>query len=246
MKKKLSLLLAALFLAGSVQTAWANDDDALPPDQAQIETDADDDDADEHPLSLGHPGLWHMGHGPAMMPGRGGRMGGMQGRMGGRFEGRMGGPGRMMGRGGHRGDRAFGFFGMPMIRDLDLSADQKNQVVDAMVDVYRQRLLLQMQQDEAFQKLRKEYESGKPNRDVVVDLNRTLGELKGKLDTTGHDYVEKLQSVLTTDQQAKVKEHLEDIAKRFKERREGRRGGPDGRGPGGPKMMRGPGPRVVE
>lgn len=232
MQKRLSLVLAAVLMAFAVQTAWAEDedDDMTPEIVLQNDTDeAEDDDAVMHPLRLGHPGHWRgRGHGPAMMPG----MGGMGRRMG----GGMGMGGKM----GQGRDRAFGFFGMPMIRAIELTGDQKSQFIDAMVDVYRKRLTLRMEQDDLFQKLKNEHESEKPDHDTIVSLNRALGELKGRLDITGNEYFAKIQSILTPEQREKIKDNLDKLEKRMKD-------GRPGRGPkGGPKTMRGPGPRIME
>lgn len=245
MRKKLSLLLAALFMAASVQTASAldYDEDAPAPvislhseEEADAIDDADDDADATHPLSLGHPYHWRRGmmkgHGPQRMPGAN-MMPGMRMR---------GGPGHMR-----------GFGGMGMMRELDLTTAQKTQMIDAMVDNYRQRLTLRMEMADTMQKLRDEYESGNPNRDNIVSLNQKMGELKGKIEVLGHEYVEKVQSMLTPDQKEKIKGQMEKFEKRMKDGRRWGRGdrGPGfdrgpGKGPRGPKDMRGPGPRMMD
>lgn len=229
MQKKLALLLAVLFMAVSVQTVRANDDeaDAAAQQMAFQADDEDDADADVHPLSLGHPGHWigFRGHGPARMPGMQGRIGGF---------------------GQAPGQRAFGIFGTRMMREIDLTDSQKSQFIDAMTEAYRARLVLHMEQDDAYQKLKKEYEGGNPNRDVILALNTKLGELKGRADLISHDYFDKVKNIVTPDQQAKIKQFMEDASKRMEERRAGR--GPGMMGPGGmrggPRTLRGPGPRM--
>lgn len=244
MQKKLSLLLAALLVAVSAQTAWAvdvDDDEDAPAIHMQADVDADDENGDDadHPLRLSHPGHWRRGmmrgmmrgHGPQMMPGM---------RMRGNFAGQG------------MGNRRFGHFGTPMMRELDLSDAQKSQFIDAMADIYKKRLTLRIQQDDVYQKLKAEYEGGNPNRDNIVAYNTALGELKGQLDIIGHDYHDRIQSILTPEQREKVKENMEKMEQRIKERREqrGDRGPRDGRGPGSRgdrgdrgDRDRGPGPR---
>lgn len=76
---------------------------------------------------------------------------------------------------------------------------------------YRQRLTLGMQQIEASQKLSKEEQAVTPNHDAIVELNRTIGELKGKRAILGHQSRDQIWNILTPEQREKVREMQAEI-----------------------------------
>lgn len=253
MQKKFSFLLAALLMGLIANTSvWAQDYDDDGDDAPDIvfQQDGDEEDGFDSSIWFG-PGhgrhLRGMGHGPAMRPGmRGQGMGVCPGMGQGMCLGGPGGrsamgPGRGMGMGqGMRGrghGRVMGGFGggMPMMYGLDLTDAQKTQMVDAMTESFRQRMLLRLEQQDIQKKLRDEYQSDTPNSDVIMSLNRALGELNGKRAVLAQEGQEKFQNLLTPEQREKVKEMKDSFEKMRSER--GPRNAPKApRGPRGPRM----------
>lgn len=217
MSKKLSLLFAAAVLAFTFQTAMAQDEDDFDDDDIVVEQFDDDDDApDFGPRGPGMRhgmGMRHGGHGPAMR-----------------------GPGKhRMGMMGMR----HGMFGMRMMERLDLTAEQKKQLVDVMTENFRERFLGRIEMDEAFKKLRALHESDNPDHDAIVAANAAVGEMHGKMDVLDRKFRDKLDAVLTPEQREKMKDFRKDWdgPRRF---RDGK--GPRDGKPFPPHMQRGPGP----
>lgn len=227
MGKKLSLLLAAALFAVTFQTAMAADgnemDDEIDEQIESVENPGPRDGRFGRRMGIG--GRW--GHGPAM-PGKFG----------------PGGP-EMHDGFGPRGRHHFGpggmGMGMGMMHRLDLSADQKRQMVDVMTENFRERLLARIELEEAFKKLRDLHESDNSDHDAIIEANQAVGAAHGKLDVLDRKMKDSVKSVLTPDQQKKLEEFR---ARRddFRRDRNRDRGGK----PRPPRMQTGPGPRVME
>ncbi len=191
MSKKLSLLAAAVMFAFVFQTAMAADDgndfDRNGPDQEFVCP------------AMGGMGM-RMGRGMMMRQGRMDRgmrhgdrgMRGMRGWRGGCDS--MGTRGMGMGRG----------FGFGMMRRLDLTPEQQKQIVDAMAENYRDRLLARIELGEAFEKLREARNTDPVNADAVIAANQAVGAATGKLDALSRTFADKIKPLLTPEQLKKA------------------------------------------
>lgn len=251
MHKKFSLILAALLLSLTLNaSAWAQDNEDGD-DTLDIVLQQDGDDVDEDGIDssffFGHGRRWGgRGHGPAMRGGRpcqgmgcaamsGGRQGmapGM-GRGGQQHHGMRGrGTDRGMGMGG---GMARGGFGGGMMRNIDLSDAQKAQLLDIMTDSFRQRAQIRMETQDLRKKLYNEYQSETPNRDIIMNLNKALGELNGKSAVLRQENQEKFQNILTAEQRDQLNKAKDDFEKMRNEF--GPRQGPrPQKAPRGPRM----------
>lgn len=197
MRKKLSLLLAAAMLAVTFQTAMAADDMDDEIDQ-QIE-DAADSGSREGRLDrrMGAGGRW--GYGPAM-PGKPGGPGMMHEDYGSR---------RDLPRGPGGSDYDFDFVRMRMMEQFNLTADQKQQVVNVMTENFRERMQARIDLGDAIKKLRDIHKSSTPDHGEIIIASEAVGSAYGKLDVLGHKLEDGIKAILTPEQ----KEKLEDIIK---------------------------------
>lgn len=181
MTKKLSVVLAALLFCLTATVAFSLDYD-------------DGDDEHDDQAYLQHIDDDGYSYGEWMAEMNRGRRGG----------------GSHFGLRGARRTRMSGFF-VPIAEGLDITDAQKNEFINIMVDTYRQRPTLGLEQIETVQKLSKEEQSDTPNHDAIVSLNKALGEIKGKRAILGHQSRSRIWQVLTPEQRAKVKEMQAEI-----------------------------------
>lgn len=157
-----------------------------------------------------------MGMGMGMGPGMGMRMG----------------PGMGMG------------YGMRVFEDLNLTPEQKTQMLDAITANFRARLEARLNMMEAMKKLHDVYGKDGAADAEIIAANQAVGEAKGKLDVLRKNGMDKFKAILTPEQ-AKILEDRFDS--RFKGRDLDDQPVPGGRrGPGmrpGPEMRHGPGPQ---
>ncbi len=183
MGNKLSLLLAAAMLTFVFQTASAAEN--------RDDMDRNDDAAQEFAC----PMMDGVGMGRGMMMGRRGMRQGM----------RQGGCG-MMGRRGGMGGMGMMGMGFGMMRRLDLTPEQQKQMVDAMAENYRDRLLARIELDEAFTTLRALRDADSADADAVIAANQAVGAATGKLDVLSSGLREKIRSILTPEQLKQAEE----------------------------------------
>lgn len=195
-KTYLALALASVLLAGSVYAA--EDRDAPPPPREESDM-----------------GWGHRGGGP-------GRHHGWEGRRGDdgdfRHRGPMGpgGPGHRRG-GDFRGHKGFGFgpgmhmgmmgkgmgpMGMHhrMLTDLDLTADQKTKLLDALTQNYRERMEIMMDAAEARRDTRDLRDDDNASHDDIVAAHRSMGEIKGRMEVQDRKMRDEIKGILTPEQ----------------------------------------------
>ncbi len=223
-KTYLALALASVLLAGSVYAA--EDRDAPPPPR------------EEYGMGWGH-----RGGGPGRHHGEGWRDGGEFRHRG--PKGPMGmGPGHRMG-GDFRGHKGFGGPGMHMgmmgkgmcmhhrmLTDLDLSADQKSKLVDALTKNFRAKMELMMEMADARQNKRDIRFDEDVSHDDIIAANRAMGEARGKMEVQERGLRDEIKSILTPEQW----ERLDRGPRWDRDDDDGLRPPRDGRRPG-------PGPR---
>lgn len=196
-KTYLALALASVLLAGSV---YAADDQEGPPAPRE-----------EYGMGWGH-----RGGGPGRHHGREGRPGddgdfrhrgpmgpgGPGHRMGGDFRGHKGfgggGPGMHMGMMG----KGMGPMGMHhrMLADLDLTADQKTRLLDALTKNYRAKMELMLEMAETRgdrHDLRRDDEA---SNDDIMAAHRAWGEARGKMEVQERTFRDEIKGILTPEQ----------------------------------------------
>lgn len=227
-KTYLALALASVLLAGSV---YAADDQEGPPAPRE-----------EYGMGWGH-----RGGGPGRHHGREGRRGDDGGF---RHRGPMGpmgmGPGHRMG-GDFRGHKGFGGPGMHMgmmgkgmgmgmhhrmLTDLDLTADQKTKLVDALTKNFRAKMELMMEMADARQNKHDIRFDEDISHDDIIAANRAMGEARGKMEVQERVLRDEIKSILTPEQW----ERLDRGPRWDRDDDDGLRPPRDGRRPG-------PGPR---
>ncbi|MCD8140794.1 MAG: Spy/CpxP family protein refolding chaperone [Planctomycetaceae bacterium] len=138
-----------------------------------------------------------------------------------------------------------GMFGPRFMDELELTEEQKTQMVDAMTATFREGLLARMEMAEARKALRNLREMESTDADAIISMNEAMGAAKGKMDALRIKAKEQFDTILTPEQRAKLDERKDDWKKEWNDRdddedgpREGRRGprhGRHGPGPRGPK-----------
>lgn len=221
--RKFSMILAAAAMVFAVQAAWAADDADDDAADTRIEQSDDGTFVGRWRSRRGPGAMTRFGHGPQMMPHRGMHPGAVG----------MGGIGGM---------------NVNTMLKLGLTDDQIKQAVDLMTENYRERLTATVERVRAYEKLADLHESGGSDHDAIIAANQAVGLAQGKLEVLANKLQSGLKNILTPEQQTKMDELKQEWKKRFDERREGREG-PDGerRGKirGGPRTLRGPGPRMM-
>lgn len=191
-KTYLALALASVLLAGSVYAAEERD---VPPSPRE-----------EYGMGWGH-----RGGGPGRHHGWGGRGRddysrhrgpmGYGRRMGGDFRGGRGfggGPGMGMGTGMGMGPHH------RMVTDLDLSADQKAKLVDALTKNYRARMEIMMDMAAVRSDSWDLRRDGEASNDDIVAANRALGEARGRMEVQERTARDEIRGILTPEQRERL------------------------------------------
>jgi Spy/CpxP family protein refolding chaperone len=105
-----------------------------------------------------------------------------------------------------------GMGGMRMMEWLDLTADQKQKVVDVLTENVRARLLSRMELADARKTLRELGKADAPDPAALIAAHQAVGAATGKLEVLNLTMKDNLKAVLTPDQQKK----LDDFRQKFR------------------------------
>jgi len=199
MKRTMRMLLVlGLLSAGlAARAARAQEPEAFP-EEPGLWAALDEDDAG--------PGMGHgaMGHGPGMGPGAMGH-------------------GRHMGRGGRFGHGGMGF-GPALMRELDLTADQREKARAAHEREQRKAIQARAEIQLAHLDLRKLMHADKPDQKAIEAQIDRISTMRANLQKAHVATMLEIRASLTPDQQKKLRELREQgpqIRRQIRERRGG-------------------------
>lgn len=232
-----AMLMAALLLAGSVTAAHAAQpgDPMDDPEIAEYMDDADDFGMPPQ-ARFGPRGRWNRDGGPGPRQFSSRRQGpgfGMQGMCG--MQGMRG----MRGMQGMRGMR--GMQGRPW-EMLDLTEQQRKDMIDLMTKMFKGRLETRMEMRDLQQAARDIREKDNATAEEIIAAHTALGAARGKQEALQYQLRQEMRGILTEEQLKKMDEFRDSMPRPFRDGRFGPdrpgRPGPDGKRPPQPPKSR--------